>query len=622
MPTICNLDRVREIARKMAIHAIWLSVFSLLACSRTTVLQSAEASKSVGDIASTPTSAKYDGPAELPRAYVRSALADTPTPGKALEVKAGADLQRALDEAACGDTIRLQVGATFTGRFTLPAKNCDDSHWIIIRTSAPDTALPPEGTRITPCYARVESLPGRPLFHCSSVENVVAKLQAYGTQPTGPLILSDGANHYRLLGLEITRPTGGSMAGLVQPPSPAATANHIIFDRDWIHGTSQDETARGILLVGSYFAVVDSFFTDFHCIARSGACTDSQDVAGGVGNSSTGPYKLVNNFLEAAGESLILGGSRATAAPTDIEVRHNYFFKPLIWKPGQAGFVGGPDGNPFIVKNHFELKNAKRVLFENNVLENTWGGFSQEGYSILLTPRNQEGGGGMNLCPECEVTDITIRYCHISHVADGITLGNGRSENGGVPRDGQRYSIHDVVFDDIDGNTYHGNGFLVLIGTSPAGGVPILQHVKIDHITAFPSRAVLNVGGPQSEKMADFTFTNSIVYAGGTPYPFTSTGGGRGNCSEGVLEPERMLKQCFSSYVFAKNVIIGSPPVAWPPSNVVVPNASAVRFVDYRGAQGGNYHLQTTSRFSKAGTDGKDLGADINAVDLAIAGAR
>jgi len=47
---------------------------------------------------------------------------------------------------------------------------------------------------------------------------------------------------------------------------------------------------------------------------------------------------------------------------------------------GQPGFVGGRDGNPFIVKNHFELKNAIRVLFEANVLENTWGGFPKRGF--------------------------------------------------------------------------------------------------------------------------------------------------------------------------------------------------------------------------------------------------
>ena len=78
----------------------------------------------------------FDGPAELPRAKVPSAMSDTPAPGSIINVNAGGDLQSALNNAHCGDAIHLQAGATFTGRFIVPAKNCDDNHWIIIRTSA------------------------------------------------------------------------------------------------------------------------------------------------------------------------------------------------------------------------------------------------------------------------------------------------------------------------------------------------------------------------------------------------------------------------------------------------------------------------------------------------------
>jgi hypothetical protein len=52
-----------------------------------------------------------------------------------------------------------------------------------------------------------------------------------------------------------------------------------------------------------------------------------------------------------------------------------------------------------------ELKNAMRVLFEANLLENSWGGFTQTGYSIVLTPVNQS-----DRCPVCRVNDVTIRH--------------------------------------------------------------------------------------------------------------------------------------------------------------------------------------------------------------------
>src|SRR5207245_9805099 len=111
--------------------------------------------------------------------------------------------------------------------------------------------------------------------------------------------------------------------------------------------------------------------------------------------------------------------------------RHNHFFKPLTWMSGQAGFVGGSSGNPFIVKNLFELKNAQRVLFEGTFLENSWGGFSQAGYGIVLTPKNRGGPNYPYQCPICQVTDVTIRYSTISHVAGGLLIANLLSDNGG-----------------------------------------------------------------------------------------------------------------------------------------------------------------------------------------------
>ena len=92
-------------------------------------------------------SGNFDGPAELPRVVVHSAMSDTPAPGKVIRVRAGEDAGAAVEKASCGDTVQLQAGATF-GRITLPAKKCDDAHWIIIRTSDPDSKLPPEGTRL------------------------------------------------------------------------------------------------------------------------------------------------------------------------------------------------------------------------------------------------------------------------------------------------------------------------------------------------------------------------------------------------------------------------------------------------------------------------------------------
>jgi putative Ig domain-containing protein len=569
-----------------------------------------------------PSYSGFDGPAELPRVYIQSAMADTPAPGNTVTVHAGDNLQNALNAANCGDTILLQAAATFSGFFTLPAKPCDDSHWVIVRTSAPDSSLPAEGTRLTPCYAGVTSLPGRPALNCSMRQNVVARIVVPGTG-TGPLAFEAGANHYRFIGLEITRPVGGGVVYSLVSLKPGATADHIVLDRMWLHGTPQDDTNKGVQLGGStQLAIVDSFFTDFHCTSISGACTDASTVGGGAGDNPMGPYKIVNNFLEASGENVLFGGAEATLTPADIEVRHNHMFKPLIWKQGQPGFVGGYDGNPFVVKNLFELKNAQRVLLEGNILENTWGGFSQAGYGILLTPKNQSGPNGTNLCPLCQVTDVTIRYSTISHVAGGLQIANGLSDNGGIALDGERYSIHDITIDDIDGSKYNGPGEFAEI--LEALGAPLLQNVSINHVTGLAAHSLFGIGdNVASPKLANFTLTNNVVSAG--TYPVWSTGGGTANCAYWD-KPVTTLAACFTSSVFSNNAIIATPAnfpaLTWPAGNFFPADATAMQFVNYNNGNGGDYHLSASSAYKNAATDGKDLGADIDAINAAISGAK
>jgi hypothetical protein len=566
--------------------------------------------------------ASFDGPAELPRVFINSAMSNTPAPGKVLTVAAGQNLQNALNNANCGDTIRLQAGATFTGSFTLPAKNCDDQHWIIIRTSAPDSALPSEGARITPCYAGVGFLPGRPVYPCSTPRSVLARIVYSGSGASGPIGLAPGANHYRLVGLEITRATGLNVMELVLVRH-AGTANNIIIDRSWLHGTAHDDTATGFVLSGiTYGAVVDSYFSDFHCTAVTDFCMDAHAVGGGGGNNPGGPYKIANNYLEASGENILFGGSSATATPSDIEIRHNHLFKPILWKPGAAGFIGGKSGNPFRVKNHFELKNAQRVLFEGNILENVWGGFSQNGFSVLLTPKNQTSNGS-NVCPSCQVTDITIRYSTISHAGAGMQIATALSDTQGMAWAGERYSIHDLTIDDINASKYNGSGTFALVQNSWPTNV--LSHVAIDHVTGFtdPKAHLLTLMDvPDNPLMGPFALFNSIVVAG--TFPVWSAGGGPSNCASSDV-PIVSLSKCFTAYTFNHNALIGVrstyPPSNWPAGNDFPASIAAVGFVNPKNGVNGDYHLLSTSPYKNAGTDGKDLGADINAIKAATTGA-
>jgi hypothetical protein len=566
----------------------------------------------------------YDGPAELPRVTVSSSMASTPAPGSTITVNAGDDLQAALNSASCGDTIQLQAGATFHGKFVFPAKPCDDSHWIIVRTSTPDSALPAEGQRMTPCYAGVASLPGRPAYPCPNPRNLLARL-LLDVNGDGAIRLADGANHYRVLGLEITRPEGmPSGARLI---IPLGVGDHIVIDRSWLHGTKQDETHAGFNMNGlRYAAVVDSYFNDFKCVSVTGACTDAHAISGGVSDTQDGPYLIQNNFLEASGESVMFGGGPATATPTDIEILHNHFFKPWQWMQGKPNFIGGTSGNPFIVKNHLELKNAVRVLVDGNLMENNWGGFSQTGYGIVLSPKNQHvSSTNTNVCPICQVTDVTIRYSLVIHAGGGVQLAtalSGDGTNGAPARAGARWSLHDLILDDLSPN-YVGGGTAFLIMNAWATNP--LNTLTINHVTAFPdSTSHMAVIGNQltNAPMYGLVFTNNIIMTGA--HPIWSSGGGSGNCAYYDV-PITTINACFKTSTFRNNALVATPsafpPSSWPSGNFFPASADAVGFADFNGGNGGgDYTLLSTSPFKNKATDGADLGANIAAVTSALSG--
>jgi hypothetical protein len=563
-----------------------------------------------------------DGPAELPRVYVNSSMAATPAPGAKVTVASGANLQTALKNAHCGDTLLLQAGATFTGSYYLPAKPCDDNHWIVIRTSAPDSALPPEGTRITPCYSGITSLPGRPALHCTTTQKVMARIVASNA---GPIALINGSSHYRIgPGLEITRPVSTWMYyGLIA--TSATFADHIVIDRDWIHGVPQNDTTRGVMLSGvTYAAVVDSYLNDFHCGSLIGKCIDAQAIAGGTGSNPQGIWKIHNNFLEAAAENILFGGTFTNSVtPADIEITHNHMFKPLTWMPGQPGFVGEPNTDttkckstpgqcPFIVKNLFEIKNAQRVLFEGNLLEHSWPGFSQHGASILIGGENV---GNNTNNSYISVMDVTIRYNRASHTASGLSITNP-AFSATVPNlPIARFSVHDDVFDDISPAYQNGDtsgAFATVFTYCPVTlGCTIAKSIVINHITELitqPTKWFVIVSAPAP--IQNWLFTNSIVSV--NPGLMVNNAMASG-CAVGPTNLIR-IANCFGPYVMTRNALIGGTGT-WPSGNLLPASATAVGFVNYNNANGGDYTLRSTSPYHDKGTDGKDLGADISAVN-------
>ena len=296
-------------------------------------------------------------------------------------------------------------------------------------------------------------------------------------------------------------------------------------------------------------------------------------------------------------------------------------------------------GTKFTVKNNFELKQGRRILVEGNILENTWGGFTQNGANIVITPKNQAGSSGGNICPICFVSDITLRYNYIRHGAQGLRVANAASTNGGWSMGGHNYSIHDLVFDGMQySECYACANSLDALGSAyqlpPPPAAEILHDVTVDHLTIVNTGFVatgktatgfLVMNGPPAgnstatPRIDNIRWTNSIVDAGnGGAFP---SGGGSDNCAVGAKTIAAMLTACWTGgSIFTGNLLVtdhATSTFVLPSGNSTVSTWSKVGFVNFNGGDGGDYHLLLTSQYHLAGTDRKDVGADINSVNTA-----
>ena len=553
-----------------------------------------------------------DTVATLPQACINTALANTPAPGKTTLVAAGGSIQNAINAAACGDTIQIQAGASFTGTFNLPNKSCDGQHWIIIRTSAPDSSLPAEGTRLTPCYAGVASLPDRPPYYCPSAADVMPKILAAGNQA---FTTQAGASYYRLIGLEITH--GPNMPAmqpdtLVAITSPTAPLpSHIIIDRCWVHGLATAFLKRGIKLDGSYLAVIDSTVTDVHSVG-----TATQGMLSGTG---AGPLKIVNNFVEGGDSAVGFGGQgNPFGNPSDVEIRRNHLFKPWSWQYGSPTYLG----YAFSAKVALESKNSNRVLIEGNIMEHTWGDAGPgtatqggDGSIVWLGPKNQS-----SVCPTCDVSDITFRYNLMRHAGAGPYIFDAPSDTGALAVQAKRYSIHDNLLDDIS-TTYSrhgsGNGMLHRFFGTTAYLPP--RDVAVFHNTGLTTGlGFLSLGGTTAPYV-NFTFNNNLEIDG--TY-------GISGCA--TLFGTAALASCAPGYMFTGNVIIGGKSNIL--SGALMPSSpTTVGFANYNNGNGGDYRLcigpgnpvascTAASPYINAGTDGRDIGADLNTLNTMISG--
>jgi hypothetical protein len=491
-------------------------------------------------------------------------------------------IQSAVNAANPGDTIILQAGTTFTESVVLKYKTGSD--YITIQSSAL-SSLPPAGQRVGPSY--VLQMP-----------KIVSPntLPAVQTEITG----SGPTHHYRLLGIEIAYndpdPNHLIYDLVALGTSESAqnsldkVAHHFVIDRCYIHGNPDGRARRGVSLNSSYTDIVNSYISEIHDVG-----SDSQGIGGWNG---PGPYLIENNYIEAASENILFGGSDPSISnlvPSDIQIRHNFFSKKTAW------YTHVPD---FDVKNLFELKNARRVTIERNIFEKNWSGQSdQPGFAILFTVRNQYGGA-----PWSTIEDVNFSY---NVVRDTPSAVNILAQDYTFPSQNvENLTLAYNVFSSISTfpvNVDGSNGKCVqLLG----GGSLGTQNLTVNHNTCVGWKnypAFLYGDSDSSIKVTGLDVKNNIAMASEAGKNASIEGNSQ---AHGTPSLNAMTN---NTWTMQKNILMlpdGSSTYPNSGSNInyYVTNSASVGFVDFAN---GNYALSSSSPYHNLGTDGTDPGANI-----------
>lgn len=471
-----------------------------------------------------------------------------------IAVKHADQLQQAIDASRAGDRILCDPSKLWVGNWRLTGLKSPRAIISSSRDDRPVTFLSPNS---------------QPVFRADGPTGGYHVLNASITVDPTLFPASSGA---------------AEMVALVQLGSGteklADIPRSFVFERTEIYGNPTQQVRRGIAGNCAHLAILNSKIREIH---RSGF--DSQGICCWNG---PGPFLFEDVEVEAASENIMFGGAANNGPdliPSDITMRRIRLTKKLAWKVDHPSFAG----IRWNIKNHFELKNARRVDVDGLYCENNWTD-GQVGRSIVLTPRDT-AINPWNVVQDVDMRNVRVRnssYAFVILGHDDDAAGTRTPETAT-----QRIRFSNWLCTEIHNGVFHFSGDphdieldqLTILGCRQYGLVDgIVRRLKLSRaILAFGDLGLpVNGGAPLPSVLPEAAW-GPVLFVGGNP-------------ARNVTQPP------------------GHP---WWPGLTYNENGGgieqrALRTVGMIDAAKGNYRIHSSSRYA-------GLGANQTALESALA---
>ncbi len=346
-----------------------------------------------------------------------------------------------------------------------------------------------------------------------------------------------------------------------------------------------------------------------------------------------GPFMIQNNWISGSGIVMHFDDSG-----TDIYTRGDYTVQRNTFNVPLTEMFGGPisNGLRYGHRQTLEWKGGQRMKIDGNIFD---GGFSEDTHSSVMMEIGSVNQGNVN---DADVTNNTYQ-----HGPGGLTTPLG-VDAGGPMKPSQRTRVQNNLFWDLNGYVYYTVG-----AQNPATGW-IIQggyanaDITINHNTAYDNRGVITSFFYWIESpLEGLSVTNNFIFYSDS-YLFRNES--FPTCASG----DKAFMDCAftsgpgnPSYTLAGNVIVpswtdSSGPTGqqaqstvqgyysgMPASNSVMSSSlggvpQTVASVGWFNSSSGvtpDFHLKSSSAYisggANRGTDGRDVGADIDALQAA-----